>query len=226
MVKIIATSDLHGELPDIPQCDLLLICGDICPDGSPSRQARWLDNHFRQWLEKIPAQEIIGIAGNHDLIFEQAEHLVPKELNWHYLEDSHIELLGFKIYGTPWQLPFWGAFNLDETELQQKYRHVPQDIDIFISHAPPFGIFDKVPGNNNLAYHTGSIALRDKIFEIKPKLFVCGHIHCDVGIWQTRETLFANVSLLNDQMEVANSPSVFEIMRKTKAGRSDKIELD
>jgi len=211
MVRIAATADLHGELPIIPECDLLLICGDICPDVSLVRQAQWLDNPFRQWLKEIPAQEIVGIAGNHDLIFEQAKDLVPKGLRWHYLQDSSTELFGFKIYGTPWQLPFWGAFNLEDNELIQKYQHIPEEIDIFLSHAPPFGIFDEVPTAKGSTQHTGSMALRTRVFETKPQLFVCGHIHCDVGIWQIEQTLFSNVSLLDDQMEITNSPVVFDL---------------
>ena len=64
MINIIAVSDLHARLPNIPPCDLLLIAGDICPDGSAMTQAKWLDTSFRAWLEKIPAKEIVGIADN------------------------------------------------------------------------------------------------------------------------------------------------------------------
>ena len=30
-MKFIATSDIHGDLPKIPECDAVLICGDISP---------------------------------------------------------------------------------------------------------------------------------------------------------------------------------------------------
>ena len=205
MIRIAATSDLHGRLPDVPACDLLIIGGDICPGGSMAFQKNWLDTACRDWLEKIPAKEIIAIAGNHDLIFEQAPHLVPKDMPWYYLEDSEIELQGFKFYGTPWQLPFWGAFNLDEKGLALKYRNIPHDVDILISHGPPFGIGDEVP-----AGHQGSVSLRDKIFEIKPKLVVYGHIHPAFGMWKIDDIIFANVSLLNDAMEIVNKPVLFE----------------
>ena len=105
MINIIAVSDLHSRLPDISPCDLLLIAGDICPDGLAVTQAKWLDTSFRAWLERIPAKEIVGVAGNHDKIFETSPHLIPQGLRWHYLQDNSVKLFDLNIHGTPWQLP-------------------------------------------------------------------------------------------------------------------------
>jgi len=206
MIRIIATSDLHGNLPVIQECDLLILGGDICPDGSSTHQAQWLDQNFRSWLDKVPAKEVVAIAGNHDLIFERAENLIPTDLRWHYLKDQQIELFGFKIYGTPWQLPFWGAFNLNEEGLARRYEKIPDNIDILISHGPAYGILDEVPSG-----HVGSTSLRKKIFELKPKLVICGHIHDAFGVRKIDNILFANVSLLNDRMEVAHPPALFDL---------------
>lgn len=205
MVRIVATSDLHGQLPDIPECDLFIIAGDVCPDGALEYQVKWLNTHFRNWLKNVPAKEIVGIAGNHDLVFETADFLVPKDLPWHYLYDSAIELFGFKIYGTPWQLPFWGAFNRVDAQLVDLYKRIPKDTNILISHGPAYGILDQVPDKR----HTGSKALLKKVFEINPLLFICGHIHCAFGRSDIHKTIFANVSLLNNDMEKVNSPVLF-----------------
>lgn len=210
MIKIVATSDFHGELPDIPECDLLLIAGDICPDGSALFQGMWLAKEFRNWLKQVPAKDIIGIAGNHDVVFEHYTHFLPQNLPWHYLQDEVKEIQGLRIYGTPWQLPFWGAFNLNEEQLYYQYKKVPQEVDIFLSHGPAFGIFDKVPRSKSIR-HTGSVSLRDKIAEIKPKLFICGHIHCDVGVCEIEKTTYANVCLLNNDMIVSHPPFIFEL---------------
>ncbi len=204
MVQIAATSDFHGELPEIPDCDLLLLAGDMCPDGPPLMQAKWLDGPFRNWLETIPAKEVVMVAGNHDLIYEKDKNLVPKGLRCHYLEDSSVELYGLTIYGTPWQLPFWGSFNLNEEALAEKYRLIPPKVDILISHSPPYCIADLVEES----IHTGSVSLRKKVFEVKPKFFVCGHIHSAFGVYKINDIVFANVSLLNDDMIAANPPVV------------------
>src|SRR5262249_28634493 len=105
-MRIVAMSDLHGYLPEhVPACDLLLLAGDLGPvtDHSPLTHAQWLGREFRAWLERLPARKIVGIAGNHDLVFERAPHLVPRDLPWTYLQDSGLEWEGLKIWGTPWQ---------------------------------------------------------------------------------------------------------------------------
>lgn len=94
-MTILATSDLHGQLPTIGPCDLLLIGGDVCPldDHSQEGQLRWLDQVFRPWLLAIGAKTIIGIAGNHDFIFETRPKAVHElDLPWTYLQDSAVEL--------------------------------------------------------------------------------------------------------------------------------------
>jgi hypothetical protein len=73
-MRIICTADLHGQLPDIPECDLLLIAGDVCPveDHDPTYQRKW-STKFRLWLadeQRVQAERIVWIAGNHDFSLE------------------------------------------------------------------------------------------------------------------------------------------------------------
>ena len=79
VLKIVAISDQHGLLPAIPPCDLLLIAGDITPVKNHDLlyQSHWLNTDFRYWLKSLPAEQIVYIAGNHDLVFQQKPHLVP-----------------------------------------------------------------------------------------------------------------------------------------------------
>ncbi|HMP17331.1 MAG TPA: hypothetical protein PKD72_09930 [Gemmatales bacterium] len=138
-ITILASSDLHGYLPALPACDLLLLGGDLCPDDTPDNQAHWLNTTFRNWLEQLPAAHIVALAGNHDFVFEHRPDLIL-ELPWHYLQDTRVELHGLHIWGTPWQPVFFNwAFNLEELELKQKWAVIPEDTDILLLHGPPHG---------------------------------------------------------------------------------------
>jgi Icc-related predicted phosphoesterase len=196
---IAAVSDLHGNLPEVPKCDLLLLAGDLCPlrDHRPEAQARWLDTAFRGWLEKVPARRIVGVCGNHDFVYEKLPEAVPGDLPWSYLQDSGIDWEGVRIWGSPWQPWFhdW-AFNLREDELERVWAKIPEGADILVLHGPPYGYGDGVPRGGTVE-HTGSPSLTERIRQVRPKLVVFGHIHEGRGVYQLGPTVLANVSLLD-----------------------------
>src|SRR5258708_36035135 len=111
-MRLVLTSDLHGHLPDIPPCDLLLIGGDVCPiqNHRLDFQADWLRYRFVPWLRQAPAREKFFIAGNHDFIFAEEPGQV-RYIDWPgiYLQDSGCVWEGVHIWGTPWanELPGW-----------------------------------------------------------------------------------------------------------------------
>lgn len=78
---IIGISDTHGkhrEL-DIPSCNILICCGDICTDGN-------LDEikDFFKWFSEQPGLTKVFTPGNHDLPFElepdSAFNLIPEDV--------------------------------------------------------------------------------------------------------------------------------------------------
>ncbi len=211
--KIVAVSDLHGFLPNIPPCDLLLIAGDICPVTNHKLrfQADWLNTDFRFWLEAAPAEQIVFVAGNHDLVFQHEPSWVPKDLPAAHLQDGRLEWRGLKIWGTPWQPWFFDwAFNLREPELKTKWDLIPADTDILVVHGPPFGYGDAVPRQSGVE-HTGSPSLLARIEAIAPKLVVFGHIHEGRGEWRVGKTVLANVTVLNGAYDPAFEPWVFQL---------------
>lgn len=194
MKKICCVSDLHGYLPEIPDCDLLLLAGDYSPNVKT--QIRWLSEIFAPWLSELRQRmDIIGVAGNHDTIFEQRPDLVPK-LDWIYLQDSGTVWNGLKIWGTPWQAIFfdWG-FNITESEMAQKWQLIPTDTDILILHGPPYMHGDYTPyGDTN----AGSPSLLQRIQEVQPKLAIAGHFHSGYGRYRIGDTLMMNCTLVNE----------------------------
>jgi len=69
-MKICCVTDIHGHLPQIPECDLLLIGGDIVPMAlhEPPLSAVWLESAFKPWVAEIAKRaRVIGISGNHEI---------------------------------------------------------------------------------------------------------------------------------------------------------------
>ncbi len=208
-IKLACVSDGHGHLPDVPKCDALILAGDYCLSSKIEAQFAFLRDQFQPWLKKINVPTF-GVAGNHDLIFEEAPERIPQlELSWNYLQDSGIEWNGFKIWGSPWQPRFYDwAFNASEDELAQKWSLIPDDTDILILHGPPRGYGDFSTFGNE---HTGSPSLLERILQIKPKLVVAGHIHSGHGVYNIGETVFVNAAQLDDAYQPVYKPVLVEI---------------
>ncbi len=143
-MRVAATADLHGFLPPVPDCDLLVLAGDLAPadDHGIGRQQAWLDGPFRWWLEELPATHVVGIAGNHDFVFERAPDRVPADLRWTYLQDSSADVAGLRLFGSPWTPWFHdGAFNAPRRDGEQfltdRFAPCPDDADVPLLHGPP-----------------------------------------------------------------------------------------
>lgn len=183
-MKVVMISDQHGHLPKVEKCDLLLVGGDITPTTNHyvDFQREWLDQHYRDWLESCPADKIVGVAGNHDFVFQNGKP--PKDLPWTYLEDEGTEYGGLRIWGTPWQPYFYNwAFNSpqfdDGSFLKKKFDLIPDETDIILGHGPPRLFVDRAYPEGP---HLGCSQMLDAINRVQPRLMVCGHIHGGHGI--------------------------------------------
>jgi Icc-related predicted phosphoesterase len=226
-VKIVAISDLHGELNfSLPSANILTISGDICPcrgSHAPMAQMFWLKNTFFPWCDKLINKgifnHIVFIPGNHDFVFTKVVKYMPDSpFNMelpkcvHYLCDSAITLEGIKIYGTPWTPVFcdW-AYMREEYILDQIFAKIPKDLDILLVHGPAHGWNDTIIEYNGYE-HLGSRMLYKHILRAMPKWVFCGHIHSgdhkvskipiDNGIFINS----VNVSIVNEKYEVAYKP--------------------
>jgi Icc-related predicted phosphoesterase len=207
-VRVVCLADLHGYLPEVPRCDVLLVAGDICPtdDERPERQRRWLHSTFARWLADVPAATVVGVAGNHDFVGE-TDPSALRDLDWHYLQDETIEIDGLSVYGSPWTSRFqeW-AFMLTEEELSQCWEGIPDAIDVLCVHSPPVGYGDWISG-----HHIGSPSLLEAIDARAPKLCVFGHVHQGYGRWQRGATELVNAAHCDMQYLPAHPPVALEL---------------
>lgn len=217
-IRICATSDIHGHLPEIPDCDVLLLAGDLGPYPFDKNVKGWWRNEFGPWLADLTMRGIVvlGIAGNHDFILrDEPEFIHGLGLPWIYLQDSGIQYKGISFYGTPWQPWYAGwafqgpEWDESETFLDKKFEKIPEHVDVLISHAPPAGILDKV-GNR----YCGSLSLNRHIQRVMPRLAVFGHIHVGFGVETIGECTMANVSLcgtIKGASVPMNQPVLFDL---------------
>jgi Icc-related predicted phosphoesterase len=210
-MRIVCLSDTHNcnEQIQVPDGDLLLHAGDATLRGS------WEEiRAFAAWFKSLPHKHKIFVAGNHDWLFETsnlfARSLLPKPIV--YLQDAAVEIEGLKIYGSPWQPRFFDwAFNLDRgPELAAKWKLIPDDTDILVTHGPPHGILDEVP-RRYWVENTGCEELRQRVEIIRPKLHVFGHIHCGYGQTEQFGVRFVNASNCDEQYEPNQPPIVIDL---------------
>lgn len=208
-MKIVFISDTHGlhNKVEIPNGDMLIHAGDVSSRGKEHEI-----NDFLDWFANQPHKYKIFIAGNHDFFFEKMdakyiETKIPENII--YLNDSGIEIKGFKIWGSPIQPEFYNwAFNRNRgSAIKKHWDLIPLNTDILITHGPPLNILDKTISGD----FVGCEDLLTAVNRIKPKIHVFGHIHEDYGVLKTNNTTFINASVLDVRYRNVNDPVVIDL---------------
>jgi hypothetical protein len=78
--------------------------------------------------------------------FLLSAHSTSLEKQCIYLENEEIILDGIKIFGIPW------IFEKNSEKLFDLYSKIPEDTDILITHAPPYGYGDVMTGTAHSGY--------------------------------------------------------------------------
>lgn len=210
MIKLVAISDTHNTHKKviIPECDVLIHCGDYSSKGH-----EWEIRDFYKWLNEQPAKHIISIQGNHELGWEKNSAMMTQVAKIEcpriiLLNDSSIVIDGVKYYGTPVQPYFrdW-AYNRGETPeealfygvpyIGPHFDAIPDDVNVLITHGPPLGILDEVKGRPG--QRLGSQKLLEAVKRVKPDLHFFGHIHTGHGEKHEDGTSFYNVSICDEK---------------------------
>lgn len=207
-MKIAMISDTHGMLPlarEFEGADLVLHAGDIGPDRDVEN---WINKEFRLWLHILCHEMEIpfwGTYGNHD---DPQKWLHHSDLP--IVVDDRVAVGGKKIWFSPWS-PTFGDWHwmLDESRLTDKYRQIPVDSDIIVSHTPMFQARDaNVDGTL-----CGSKALRVRVRELhsqhlpsRDPIVICGHIHEAHGYSNLEFAHVYNVSSVDEFYQQREEP--------------------
>jgi len=231
-VRVMFFSDTHTNHNKIPQewifpCDIAIFAGDFSYHGGFNETKL-----FSDWYSSIPATYKVLIAGNHELSFDfenQAEirhyntkdpkdndiqrikSLISENKKLIYLEDQTIEILGLKIFGSPYSPYFcdWGFPTFTETA-HIHWDLIEENTHIVVTHGPVLGVLDETVRGDP----TGCPVLLEKLKQVKPLVHVFGHIHEAYGIQQVENTIHINASTLNYHYKVQNPPIYIDFLRQ------------
>ena len=200
-VRVVCVGDTHGRHGsiDIPAGDVLIHSGDFSMFGDTDDI-----RSFNEWLGKLPHRHKLVVSGNHDGgKFRGGPGVglsgLPSLLsNARYVQDETVELdvggegvPALKVFGSPWQ-PQWAGFetSVSEDEAARRFAHMPRDVDVLVTHTPPFSVLDR---ESAAGPEMGSKALLGALRQrsavggsrshhpIPPLLSCFGHIHSPGG---------------------------------------------
>jgi len=185
-------------------------------------------------LDSMPHKHKVVIAGNHDITLDP-EYYADSFARFHfkgkqddaaavaamrecaafaYLEDGSTTICGYSVYGSPWQPEFcdW-AFNLERGEpCARRWRAIPDETEILVTHGPPVGHGDLCKGSSQRA---GCVDLLAEITNrVKPLYHVFGHVHEGYGQTTDGTTNYINASTCTFNYRPTNKPIVFDLPNK------------
>ena len=135
---------MHRSLK-LPKGDMLIHAGDITSFEMEDELEDFID-----WFAKQPFKYKIFISGNHDICLKTSNpskllkrgRIATPDSNLFYLCNSSVTIEDIKFLGSPVTPNYLGmAFNKKRgEEIKKIWNKTPNDIDVLITHSPPFGI--------------------------------------------------------------------------------------
>ncbi|GAB5354368.1 hypothetical protein AAMO2058_000112800 [Amorphochlora amoebiformis] len=206
VVRCVHISDTHHHhrYMHIPQGDILFHTGDTVGNYGDSD----VNVHFQDFATWVSLQAkrfkaVVFIAGNHDTQLDGKEYddrisrkilkSLPK--NVYYLQNSQVNVLGLKIWGSPLCVSrletmgkryYSNAFERKRSMRREVFKKIPENLDILLTHQPP---------NGPLAHpEVGDEVLTRAIRALKkpPKYHLFGHDHDYIGVSTSKQTISIN----------------------------------
>lgn len=212
MLRFVCLSDTHNqhESINVPEGDVLVHCGDCTNHGSLAELRAFLT-----WFAGHGHRHKILLPGNHDMLLDQpyyekfwadwshAKEDVGEVLefcqenNIQLLIDEGVEVEGVRVYGSP-RVPSYASWQtafdcMTEEDISGYFKRIPSypDVDVLLTHSPPFGILDRETFGNNGGCRK---LLGEVVGRVKPQYHVFGHVHTDWGGTMKGETRFVNAA--------------------------------
>jgi hypothetical protein len=226
-VRLVLISDTHNVETDVSSfpddADVIVHAGDHTVAGTRQElenAAKWLGAIARQRAK----HGAVLTGGNHDVPLDRAtfqsvggdDALSAASLEWfntpplRFVNHGLVEVAGLRLFLSPF-VPLTPSrqhlardnpernvgFNREDSELDVLYSQIPDDVDVLVTHTPPFGILDKSLQYGNVKrkqpIEIGSKVLLSHVKRVRPLIHVFGHEHDSRGMHEQDGTLFINV---------------------------------
>jgi len=219
------THCLHTQLQVPQDVDIVVHSGDASNRLDPCLNENELRT-FLEWFSSLPIKTKIFVPGNHDTSLERGlikpAHI--ESLGIHLLINESRIIEGKHFWGSPC-VPKYGdwAWMKSRETINRIWQHIPANVDVLITHGPPYGILDATYNRQNNVELVGCSALRKKVFKEPPGFMLFGHVHStddirNAGIRTINgiSTVFSNGSCCDDGKmgTVTSHGNVLEIPHK------------
>jgi Icc-related predicted phosphoesterase len=172
-MKALLISDMHGEMEaalkalEAEEPEVLLCAGDWGDPGAV------LEEVYRQVIERA---QVFTVYGNHDDL-ELLKRLTNRDgspvllCNGEIVQYGGLRLSGINgIWAKSHQQPH---YVLEEEVLAAARALEDQGVDALLTHGCPVGLSDLTPHGR----HGGQRCFLDALKVVRPRLYVCGHLH-------------------------------------------------
>lgn len=200
-MRLVCCSDTHGfeKNLNIPDGDVFIYAGDFSMRATTTHVQK-----FAKWIQTLPHKHKVIIAGNHDMACETMGRVWAKELFYpaYYLMHEPLTIDGYTLFGSPYSSAIhdpsdwvfdYPRFGERGERLWSSLLNIPQ-IDILVTHGPPYSIGDHVngahPGEDP---SVGDMTLYDVVRQKQPLVHIFGHIHEGYGR-HDRENLLVDLN--------------------------------
>ena len=215
-VKVVMISDTHGDHRSLtlPDGDILIHAGDWTCYGQREHA-----EDFNDWLGTLPHTHKIVVNGNHESnsMWKRDTPAILSNATFLCQTSTCVSIRGkeVKIFGTNF---FWPTAYSPHPFLSQ----IPSDVDILVTHGPPFELADKGKGCEYLQKKCLALAYGGvkglTIEEERPsvggklRLVVCGHIHYAYGVDDSLPGItVVNAASCGNERKVSHEPIVLHL---------------